>query len=66
MIAAIHAELDALLSGDEFNSKQLAGLLQTLTRLARYQRRFRGRRDRALRRTLVRGRRSGEDTCMML
>jgi hypothetical protein len=66
MIAAMHVELEALLSSDGSGDDAIAELLETLTRLARYQRRFRGRRDRALRRILAQGGGPMTDTCMMV
>jgi hypothetical protein len=53
LVGAMRARLDQLLIDDALDTEQLRVLLQRITRMARYQRRFRGKRDRALRRLMA-------------
>lgn len=53
IIGEMRAELDQLLVEEELDNEGVARLIQQITRLARYQRRFRGTRDRALRQLLA-------------
>jgi hypothetical protein len=54
IIDDMRAVLDQLLAEDELDTEAVARLMREITRLARYQRRFRGKRDRALRQLMVR------------
>lgn len=53
IIGELRTELSALLAAEKPDSAAIATMPQEITRLARYQRRFRGKRDRALRRMMA-------------
>lgn len=53
LLSEMRAELSSMLVDDAIDSGRLAELLKQITRIARYQRRFRGKRDRALRRLML-------------
>jgi hypothetical protein len=53
IIGEMRAELDQLLTQEKWDGEAVAKLIQEIARLARYQRRFRGKRDRALRQMMT-------------
>jgi hypothetical protein len=50
LVGGLREELNCLLAAENWDPARAVHLLQQLARLSRYQRRFRGKRDRALRR----------------
>lgn len=53
ILREMRAELDGLLASRGLDREHLAELVAQIARMARYQRRFRGKRDRALRRLMA-------------
>ncbi len=57
LVAALKAEVGELIAGGSSEGRKLVALIEQLARMRAYQRRFRGRRDRALRSIAARARR---------
>jgi hypothetical protein len=66
IIDDMRAVLDQLLAEEEIDTEAVARLMKEITRLARYQRRFRGKRDRALRQLMARSAPGAEDYTPMV